>query len=399
MALEDEALRARFEALTAVLQDGAFFWSTRPFLHRRVAWEDELPALSAWVRSLPPEAVYALEADPFQAAAPEPWRSFAARIEPLLTLEPLGAQPVVRTPRPRQVKDRKWDQVEGFLDAVLAQNPGGTSVVEWCAGRGHLGRTLARRLHTTALLLERNPELCRPAADGEPDPAHHATVDVFDDDALAGLLPGDALHVSLHACGTLTDRVLHHACAHHGAIVSAPCCFHRIPVGTEAYQPASTTGRASGVRLERPDLRLATREACHASPRHTHLRARELVARAGWDLLRREASGDDVHHGFPRQVRANFDQPFDALLRALSDELGAPLPAFDAEPAERAAQARVLEIRALDLPRMLFRRAIELWVDLDRACSLQERGLRTRVGTFCAIDATPRNIAIVAHHP
>ncbi len=399
MALEGEALRDRFDALTHALHAGAFFWSTRPFLHRRMAWEDDLPALSAWVRSLPPDAVYALEADPFRADAPEPWRSFALRIEPLLSLEPLGSQDVPRTTRPRQVKDRKWDQVEGFLDAVLAQDPGGTSVVEWCAGRGHLGRTLARRLNTTALLLERNPDLCRPAADGEPDPAHHATVDVFDDAALDGILPTGALHVSLHACGTLTDRVLHHACAHHGAIVSAPCCFHRIPEATEAYQPSSSPGRASGVRLERPDLRLATREACHASPRHTHLRARELVARAGWDLLRRQATGVDVHEGFPRRVRATFGMPFGDLLRALSDELDLPLPAFDEASAERAAQARVLEIRALDLPRMLFRRAIELWVDLDRACWLQERGLRVSVGTFCTIDATPRNIAISAHHP
>jgi hypothetical protein len=91
--------------------------------------------------------------------------------------------------------------------------------------------------------------------------------------------------------------------------------------------------------------------------------------------------------------------PFGDLLRAISDELDLPLPAFDEASAERAAQARVLEISALDLPRMLFRRAIELWVDLDRACWLQERGLRVSVGTFCTIDATPRNIAISAHHP
>ena len=46
--------------------------------------------------------------------------------------------------------------------------------------------------------------------------------------------------------------------------------------------------------------------------------------------------------------------------------------------------------------RGVFRRGIELWVDLDRACYLAEAGWRVQLGTFCSRALTPRNLAITA---
>jgi hypothetical protein len=44
----------------------------------------------------------------------------------------------------------------------------------------------------------------------------------------------------------------------------------------------------------------------------------------------------------------------------------------------------------------LFRRPLELWLVLDRALYLQERGYEVKLGTFCAPTLTPRNVLLVA---
>ncbi|HMV70228.1 MAG TPA: hypothetical protein PKA64_25530, partial [Myxococcota bacterium] len=138
---------------------------------------------------------------------------------------------------------------------------------------------------------------------------------------------------------------------------------------------------------------------CHAGARRTRLRARELVLRSAWDLLLREATGRDVHHALPTMVRSVFDLPLAEFLGRMAENERVDLPAFDPAALERAAVERVHEIRVLELPRLLFRRALELWVDLDRAASLDELGWTTALGTFCDAAASPRNLAIHASRP
>ncbi|KPY93142.1 Uncharacterized protein ALO94_01003 [Pseudomonas syringae pv. spinaceae] len=46
--------------------------------------------------------------------------------------------------------------------------------------------------------------------------------------------------------------------------------------------------------------------------------------------------------------------------------------------------------------RNLFRRALEVWLVLDRAMYVQEQGYRVSVGTFCESQLTPRNLLILA---
>ena len=52
--------------------------------------------------------------------------------------------------------------------------------------------------------------------------------------------------------------------------------------------------------------------------------------------------------------------------------------------------------RAWALPRGLFRRTVELFTVLDRACHLLESGRQVAVGTFCAPTLTPRNLMILS---
>jgi hypothetical protein len=45
----------------------------------------------------------------------------------------------------------------------------------------------------------------------------------------------------------------------------------------------------------------------------------------------------------------------------------------------------------------VFRRAIEVWLVLDRALYLQQQGYHVSVTTFCEKQLTPRNILILAN--
>ena len=59
-------------------------------------------------------------------------------------------------------------------------------------------------------------------------------------------------------------------------------------------------------------------------------------------------------------------------------------------------QARKKVTERVELVRHVFRRAIEVWLVLDRALYLQQQGYDVSVNTFCEKQLTPRNILILA---
>ncbi|MNG37039.1 hypothetical protein D3C84_1242660 [compost metagenome] len=63
---------------------------------------------------------------------------------------------------------------------------------------------------------------------------------------------------------------------------------------------------------------------------------------------------------------------------------------------EAAGHQRLAEVRNLELLRGLFRRPLELWLVLDRALFLSQKGYEVRLGTFCETPLTPRNLMLLA---
>jgi hypothetical protein len=80
-----------------------------------------------------------------------------------------------------------------------------------------------------------------------------------------------------------------------------------------------------------------------------------------------------------------------AALKELST-IGSP----DWSTLEAAGWQRLAEVRNLELLRGLFRRPLELWLNLDRALFLVEQGYVVRLGTFCDTSLTPRNLLLLA---
>ncbi len=398
-----EGLQAQLGALTALLRDHAPLWRPRPFIEAHPAWTRDLPALAAWLEGLSPEAIDALDADPAAAPhdAPAAWEALrrAAAQAAAVPEAPPAPRAALPDPLRARVPPRKWAQLEAFA-AQVHPCPQATSLLDWCAGKGHLGRALAASLGLPVLHVERQRPLCAQGAalDAEAGVCGgYHTADVLRGPPLPSPPPAAPLAVALHACGVLTDTLLRLAVAQGWpALFAAPCCYHMLG-GAAAWRPLSAAGAASGLELDPRELRLAIYDEVIASPVERAARRRQMAWRLAVDLLVREASGRDAYHTLGNLSAETWHLPFDAFARQTADARGYPLPPrFDPAQALRRGEERAHRARALALVRGLFRRPLEVWLVLDRALLLAEAGRPVTVQTFCPTHLTPRNLMIAS---
>jgi hypothetical protein len=333
--------------------------------------------------------------------APQPFVSLAAlslKLSsvgelPAHTLEAAGHRLNVDVP------GRKWQQIEAFASRLSFTAPP-KHWLDWCSGKGHLGRRL---LQTGQQLtcLEYDPAL---VASGEALSqrhqlhALHVEQDVLAPDA-ASLLKADHTPVALHACGDLHVRLIQLASAAGcKQLAIAPCCYNRISLA--AYQPLSSAGVRSDLQLSLDDLSLPMSETVTAGARVRRQRDSSMARRLGFDLLQRQLRGIDEYLPTPSLPSAWLDKSFAdychhlAALKELST-----ISSQDWSALEAAGWQRLAEVRNLELLRGLFRRPLELWLVLDRALFLSDQGYSVRLGTFCETPLTPRNFLLLAERP
>lgn len=299
------------------------------------------------------------------------------------------------------LEGRKAEQVRALAECLggLVLGPG--HLVDWCAGKGHLGRAVQAALgfeRRRCAHVERQSDL-NVLAEREADRLGHAlTVHTVDVQAACTdhLLQGAALAFGLHACGDL-GLLLFEGGGRVGVPVAvAPCCYHR----TARIGALSRMGASCAPPLDAPALRLTTSEEVVAPGRRRALRRREQAWRLGLDLLVRQCTGaaDDAPTcRVPAVGRQEVDLPFADFCRLMAARHGLPLPSrWDAARAEAAAWERCRRARALGLLRQFFRRPLEVWLVLDRCCWLTEQGREASWGAFCPRRLTPRNLLILA---
>lgn len=396
--LQAPLLHQRFAALDAFLREHQMLWRDKPFTAPTLAWEREHPALAAWLRGRTLEQADAVHNTPEQLDAPAPFPQLAARAAQLAVVGDLPAGAVA--PLPAQfsvdVPGRKWQQIDAFAGRLQFREPA-RHWLDWCSGKGHLGRRLAHA-GTPLTCLEYDAAL---VADGQrlsdrlALPARHLEQDVLAESAAARLQAGHT-PVALHACGELHVRLLELASAKGcRQLAVAPCCYNRI--ATDAYRPLSQPAQASALHLSRDDLRLPLAETVTAGARVRRQRDRSMARRLAFDLLQRELRGVDDYLPVPSLAPAWLDKPFAAWCRELAELKGLPAPGErDWAALEAAGWQRLAAVRNLELVRGLFRRPLELWLLLDRALYLEEQGYRVRLGQFCDYRLTPRNILLLA---
>lgn len=386
-------LGERQRALDATLASIRPLWHARPFSEMRPAWCLEWPALAAELLALD-DADQARLADDGEAAA-----GFVAchigevaELPGLACVADIHARPLpaLGTFWAWEIPGRKRGQIEAFAASAARS---GRPVIDWCGGKGHLGRLLARHWQVGVTTLEIDGALC---ADGV-QLARRAGVEqgfVAADVLQPGVpLPVGGHAVALHACGDL-HRTLVGQAADRGlaALDVAPCCYYRGVSGN--YQPLSGSLLA---HLTADDARLAVTESVTATPRRLRQRDREMAWKLAFDVWRREVDGVDEYRSFKPVPAAWMRGSFPEFLVRIAQREGLATPAAQRLDAlERCGWERQREVMRLSILRQAFRRPLEVWLALDLAVRLENDGYAVSIGRFCERRLTPRNLLISA---
>ena len=301
------------------------------------------------------------------------------------------------------IKGRKWQQITAFaaqIDPQLQTKLTALPILEWCAGKGHLGRLVAKQQQVNVTSLEWQANLCEQGqafANQWQLPQRFICADAF-----ATLNPNDKVFypqqhaIALHACGDLHVRLIQLAThANTQAISMSPCCYHLIQ--HSHYQPLSTQAKASKLKLARHDLQLPLQQSVIASPKQQALRLQEVAWRLGFDTLQRQIRGINAYLPVPTIKQSQLSGSFADFCLWAANQKQLQIPNdIDFDSFLQSGIARQRLTKRIDLVAHLFRRALEAWLLLDRVCFLQQQGYEVSLSEFCANSVTPRNAFIQA---
>lgn len=395
--LMTQNLHQQFRQLSELLHSTEIYWRPAAFYASELPWMKQHLALVRELSALSPDDIARLGMDEtllvdFMAQH----LPFAHDLRLLAAVDPLPQLKV--TPVAARffsgIPGRKWQQVKAFAQRV----PPSEHLLEWCAGKSHLGFYLHQCRGAAVTALEWDGALvthanARAAKQGVP--LRSLLVDVLADQAEAHVRQAEQV-VALHACGELHERLLN-LCVQHQVpqLHLAPCCYHKRH--GEYYRPLSAEGRALDLNLNSQELHTPVMETMTAGATERRQRQQLQIMRLGFDELQRDVRAVDEYLPLPslpaQWARADFA---DFCLYCAAQK-GVSMPAVvDWLEYQQRGERRFWRVSALDLVRFLFRRPLELWLVLDRALLLQENGYRVNLGSFCSSRVTPRNLLLQA---
>lgn len=452
----------RFSELNQLLEQSAALWQVRAFEVNALPWAQDFPRLAEAVWALGDDELDGLDAEQSllaKALSPalnhdlralgQDWdlslltASIAERTvfnDKTVTDKAGVAEPSLADNTAAQqgglsfddeahfsahIKGRKWQQITAFVQHLPQLN---LPVLEWCAGKGHLGRLIAKARGAEVVSLEWQAPLCEAGqafadkwqlsqtficADAFAIGAEHAATNTSTTTPITTVeappqraananplttnpLTAQQQAVALHACGDLHVRLLTLAAeAGTQALAISPCCYHLIHASH--YQPLSNLAQQSSLKLSRHDLQLPLQQSVIANPKQQALRHQEIAWRLGFDALQRECRQIDEYLPLPSLKQSQLSGSFtDFCLWAAETKAVNLAKNKDFEAWLEIGRQRQQLTRRIDLVAHLFRTVLEQWLILDRACFLQEQGYGVCVGEFCANSVTPRNSLILA---
>ncbi|STO57941.1 Uncharacterised protein [Grimontia hollisae] len=398
MFLSYEDLADRFSQLDTLLSAHTSLWQGVPFDCMVLPWQESHPGLCDWLDQQSLTSLQQWKATPENLAkAVSEWIPDARRLQALCDVGARDVEnPGCDTFWSTGIPGRKWAQINAFTAAV----PGGEGQcwLEWCAGKGYLGRILAVTKQASVTSLEWQKPLCD---DGQAYADKHQLPMAFvQGDAFA--MASQALvercdhAVALHACGDLHVTLLKHAVAVKPmSLAVSPCCYHLIH--DTHYHPLSRLAKASALSLSKHDLKLPLQETVTAGQTVKNKRFVEVSFRLGFDALQRYLFNSERYLPVPNVQKSLLGEGFEAFCRWAAYQKNMTLPAgIDYGYFQQQGESRFLMVEKMETVRTLFRRPLEIWLVLDRALYLTENGYQTDISTFCPRELTPRNLLIHA---
>ncbi|KZN31530.1 methyltransferase [Pseudoalteromonas luteoviolacea] len=384
---------ATFRTLDQLLFETRQYWQLLAFDHLSTPW----PELDAYLTELSDLNLSALDMD--QSALQQALANYVpqlSEIAKIIAVETLAPnRPELPFWLSNGIKGRKVSQLQDFVGAL---NERRLPVLEWCAGKGHLGRILAFTGVPHVDSVELQAHLCtqgeRSARQQDLAMTFHCA-DVLQDSVAQYFKPQQHA-VALHACGKLHQNFMTEA-ANAGCekISLSPCCYHLFT--PSQYEPMSVTAKQSKVTLTHNDMKLALQETVTAPSRVAKVRKKEVLWRLAFDAIRREITGSDKYISVPSVNKAIFSGEFKEFCTWAAEQKNIVLPTqINYEMYLESARKRQQITERIELVRHAFRRAIEMWLVLDRALYLQEAGYDVALKQFCEKSLTPRNLLIQA---
>ncbi|WP_045496059.1 methyltransferase [Vibrio hyugaensis] len=396
-------MKTQFQFINDCLIENQSLWRFEPFkssIHASLPWQEQHPQLCQWLASLTPSQIEEYKSEPELLLKPIgtclPDLEQLAALTRLETLSLNGLE--LARGLDSGIPGRKLEQISSMGEAAI-QHHHGKEWLEWCSGKGYLGRILTTQTNQPVTSFEFQQALCDSGQQAANE--HHWNMtfiqgDAFDSAAKAVFKPTQHA-VALHACGDLHVRLMQYGSENGiAAMTISPCCYHLIQ--SEQYQPMSEQGSASSLSLSKQELRIPLQQTVTGGERVRRHRQQEMVFRLGFDLITRQALGLTEYQPVPSIRKSQLSDGFESLCHWAAEQKDIELTQdIDFSKFEYLAEQRFWQMERLNLVQLVFQRPLEIWLALDKALYLEERGYRVRLAEFCAKSVTPRNILICAY--
>lgn len=258
-------MHSRFTILDSFLLEHQVYWRSEPFhlcQTQQQPWADVNRPLVDWLDSLSIERIQTLKEQPQDLLA-EVTR-FLPQLEKANQNIQFNQIALVGIDLPRGTADgipgRKLQQIVAMGEASLEHHQG-QEWLEWCSGKGFLGRILSQQSDQKVTSFEWQQSLCESGqkiADDQKLEMNFVQGDAFSESA-GDVFNSNQHAVALHACGDLHVELVKKSVSHGlPAVTISPCCYHLIR--DETYQPMSSVAKSSALVLSKSDLRIPLQE-------------------------------------------------------------------------------------------------------------------------------------------
>jgi hypothetical protein len=382
------------------LLEHQFYWRSEPFHQcqtQQQPWVDVNRPLVDWLDNLSIDNIQILKEQP-QVLLGELTR-FIPKLEKANLNIQFNHIGFVGLDLPRGTEDgipgRKLQQIVAMGEASLTHHHG-QEWLEWCSGKGFLGRILSQQSKQKVTSFEWQQSLCNSGqkiADTQHLEMTFVQGDAFSESA-DKVFNSNQHAVALHACGDLHVELLKKSVLNGlPAVTISPCCYHLIR--DQNYQPMSSVAKSSALTLSKSDLRIPLQETVTAGQRVKRHRQLEMSYRLGFSRLLKNELNIEEYIPVPSIKKSKLSEGFRAFCLWASEVKHIPLGSdIDFESYFAQGEALFWVMEKLSLVQQVFRRPLEIWLALDRAIYLQEQGYEVSIEEFCDRSVTPRNLLI-----